>query len=164
MYEIDGIPVVEIRPTDDAGTIKTGVSERIIPIHNALLQGGFLSFVKARKGKPLFYGRSSGDPEKLHGSKGVSNKLRDWIRDLGFKDPRKKPSHAIRSWFKSAAMDAGMTDRMVDAIQGHAPRSEGDGYFTPPVHQMLAALEKLELPPKPRLSDRAGGVDIVTVL
>jgi hypothetical protein len=62
--------------------------------------------VKVRGKGPLFYGRSSGDPTRKHASKGVSNRVGEWVRASGFTDPRKDPNHALRHWFKSAASRA----------------------------------------------------------
>jgi integrase len=138
---------LDIQPAPDAGTIKEDVSKRQVPIHPTLIEDGFLEFVKARGDGPLFYRKSSGDPTKKHASKGVSNHIGAWIRGIGFDDKRKAPNHALRHWFKTRVPDFGVADRMVDKLQGHAPRSEADKYYEPTLRQKFAAVSKIVLPP-----------------
>ncbi len=146
----DGIHYLDIKPAPDAGSIKEEVSERTVPLHPQLIADGFLEFVKSKGDGPLFYNRSSGDPTKKHASKGVTNHLGAWIRENGFTDPRKAPSHGLRHWFKTEASRVGIDSRDVDKLQGHAPRSEADKYYHPDLAMKLAALEKLNLPPVKR--------------
>ena len=93
---IDGIHVLELRPAEDGGSFKNEGSERTVPLHPAIIAEGFLDFVKVRGKGPLFYGRSSGDPTRKHASKGVSNRVGEWVRASGFTDTRKDPNHALR--------------------------------------------------------------------
>ena len=48
----DGIHAIKISP--EAGTTKTGKA-RIVPLHEHLVEQGFLAFVKANGDGPLFY-------------------------------------------------------------------------------------------------------------
>jgi hypothetical protein len=43
-------------------------------------------------------------------------------------DERAQPNHAWRHRFKSISRNAGFDPRVVDAIQGHAPRTSGGNY------------------------------------
>jgi integrase len=124
VVEIEGIPVMKIAPAPDGGTIKNVGSERDVPIHPAIIERGFLDFVESRVAGPLFYTgrkmkREAGGRPPKHASKGVANHLASWIREQGFCDPRKDPSHALRHWFKSKCLALGVQDSVVDAIQGH---------------------------------------------
>ncbi|MER8528254.1 hypothetical protein [Mesorhizobium sp. M1272] len=112
-----------------------------------MIEDGFLEFVQARGDGPLFYGKSSGDREKKHASKGVSNRLGTWIRENGFNDKRIDPNHGLRHWFKTHADDVGIQARMVDKLQGHAPSTEAAKYYHPELSTKLAALKKIKLPP-----------------
>jgi integrase len=125
--EIDGVLVLELRPAEDGGTFKNIGSERVVPLHPALVQAGFLDFVAAKRG-PLFYGRNTGSGER-HASKGTVNHLAGWIRKQpGFNNPRKAPSHALRHWWKSKASQIGIPDSRADAIQGHKTQGEASTY------------------------------------
>lgn len=143
---VNGQHVIEIQPAPDAGTIKTEESERTLPLHPALINEGFLDFVRQRGDGPLFYGRSSGNREKKHASKSVSDRLAKWIRENGFTDKRKAPNHAFRHWFKSTLINSGEDSRVVDKLQGHADKSDAATYYAANYDRMLAALKKLPLP------------------
>ena len=124
----NGVHFMEIKSAPDGGSLKTPNSERKVPLHPALIKDGFLDFVQTKGEGPLFYRRSSGNPNKRHASKGVSNHMAEWIREQGFRDPRKAPNHAFRHWWKSTAARIGMQDSLADAIQGHAGHSVASTY------------------------------------
>lgn len=126
--EIDGVLAMELRPAEDGGTFKNAGSERLVPLHPALVEAGFLNFVQEKKRGPLFYGRVTGRGER-HASKGTVNHLAGWIRkQSGFDNPRKAPSHALRHWWKSTASRVGIPDSRADAIQGHSTQGEAARY------------------------------------
>jgi integrase len=118
----NGVHFMEIKAARDGGSLKTPNSERKVPLHPVLIEDGFLDFVKAQGPGPLFYLRSSGDPNRRHASKTLSNRVAEWIREQGFRDPRKAPNHALRHWWKTAALNTGFRDSLAHAIQGHAGR------------------------------------------
>jgi integrase len=86
IVEIDGIHVMRIAPAEDGGTLKNEGSERDVPIHPAIIERGFLDFVKQRGSGPLFYGKKGHG--QRHASKPVANHLAAWIREQGFTDGR----------------------------------------------------------------------------
>lgn len=145
--EVDGIPALVLAPAEDGGSLKNEGSERTVPIHHALIEQGFLDFVKERGGGPLFYRKSSGKPTKKHASKGVTNRLAAWIREAGFDDLRKAPNHAFRHWFKSFAPEVGISDSMADAIQGHAGKTVASRCRHFSIKSMAEAIASLPLPP-----------------
>ncbi|MBS4019598.1 MAG: hypothetical protein KGZ68_15350, partial [Dechloromonas sp.] len=145
--EVEGQWVMVIAPAEDGGSLKNEGSERTVPLHPALVEAGFLDFVRERGQGPLFYRRSSGKASKRHASKGVSNRLSAWIRAAGFTDPRKAPAHAFRHWFKSAASRRGVADSLADAIQGHATASVASRYRHFDMKDMAKALAAIPLPP-----------------
>ena len=126
--DIDGVTVLDLKPAEDGGTFKNAGSERVVPVHPALIEAGFIEFTRDIKKGPLFYGRSSERSER-HVSKGVVNHLAAWIRKQpNFDDPRKAPMHAFRHWWKTAASRVGMPDSQADFIQGHKTQSESGRY------------------------------------
>ena len=124
----NGVHFMEIKAAPDGGSLKTPNSERHVPLHPALIKDGFLDFVKTKGEGPLFYRRSSGNPNKRHASKGVLNHMAEWIRGEGFDNPRKAPNHAFRHWWKSTAARVDVQDSLADAIQGHAGHSVASTY------------------------------------
>jgi integrase len=133
--------------TPDAGTIKTGKA-RIVPIHQHLIEQGFLEFVRSRRKGPLFsdpagqQGPSDPTNPKRPRSVSVRQRLGDWVRKLGVADRELKPNHAWRHTFKQIADRVGISERTSDEITGHAHRTIGAKYGAPTVADMAAALEK----------------------
>ena len=88
----NGVYFMEIKPAPDGGSLKTPNSERRVPLHPVLIKDGFLDFVKTKGEGPLFYQRGSGDPNKLHASKGVTNHMAAWVRKQEDKERSTKGS------------------------------------------------------------------------
>jgi integrase len=137
-----------MRLTPDAGPIKTRQT-RIVPIHEHIIEQGFLDMVRRVGSGPLFYNldkapRANADPLKPSRSRAATARaqLSDWVRELGVKDPEVSPTHAWRHTFKQRAARNGIVENVHDAITGHAPASEGRKYTVPTVEDMAAALKK----------------------
>jgi len=143
-----GIDVMVIRPAEDGGSLKNEFSERTVPLHPALIEAGFLDFVRQRGQGPLFYRKSSGDPAKKHASKGVTNRLAGWIRSNGFTEKRKAPNHALRHWFINKGQSLGVLDSVIDAIVGHERGSE---YRHGHLPTLTEAVLKIPVPPLDRI-------------
>jgi integrase len=125
---VDGIWIIEISP--DAGTVKNNQS-RHVPIHLHIVEQGFIRAINPNDDAPLFYDQSriknAGPTNRYY--KKVGERLRDWIREeVGISDPAVQPNHGWRHTFKTRAIDAGVPERIADAIQGHSPRSVGQTY------------------------------------
>ncbi|MFD0938385.1 tyrosine-type recombinase/integrase [Methylobacterium trifolii] len=150
--EEDGVPVLRITPAPDGASLKTVGSERVIPMHPAVLASGFVEFARSMKG-PLFYGgrprrNVRKDGEGRHPSKGTSNRVSKWVRELpGFQDKRKDPNHAMRHWLKSAAAKAGVLDSVANYIQGHTDSSVAGHYrHFDDMKSLAAELAKIPIP------------------
>jgi integrase len=115
-----------IRITPDAGSVKTG-EFRDVPLHPHLIELGFLEFVSASDNGPLFYSKVT-RKGRTHPSKQVAGRVSEWVRSLGVVAANVKPSHGWRHRFKTIGLEVGMNGRVLDAIQGHAPRTAGDAY------------------------------------
>ncbi|HEY8383776.1 MAG TPA: hypothetical protein VIL09_16665 [Microvirga sp.] len=147
VIQLDGVWALRLTP--EAGTIKSGEA-RLIPIHEHLIEQGFLDFVRDSGNGPLFYDPAArrkvdnGDPTKPGQPQAVKsrNKLAGWVRDLGVDDPELSPNHAWRHTFKQVADRHGVSERVSDAITGHAPQSEGRKYGQPTLVDMAAALTR----------------------
>lgn len=96
-----------------AGSIKSG-AYRLVPIHQHLIDLGFLDFVDASDEGPLF-------------AKGSYKRVLDHVRAV-VTDERVQPNHGWRHRLKTIARNLGLDHRIVDAIQGHAPRTAGEDY------------------------------------
>lgn len=114
------------RISPDAGSVKTG-GYRDVPLHRQVIALGFLEFVKAAKPGPLFH--SAKTPERyLAGARITAGKLSEWLQSANLVPEGVQPSHGWRHRFKTQGRELGLSDRIVDAIQGHAGTTAGDNY------------------------------------
>ena len=151
--QLRGVDVIErdgihgLRITPDAGTVKNKKT-RVVPIHDHLIEQGFLEFVKKHGAGPMFYrvAKQDGGNDLLKATKPryaqARQRLADWVRDLGISDPELLPNHAWRHTFKRIADRAGITERMSDYITGHAHKTAGAGYGAPILSDMAEVLKR----------------------
>lgn len=136
-----GIWIIHITP--EAGSVKT-YKARSVPIHSHLIEQGFHKLGRAGDDTPLFY-----DPGAYRGGKDgnphfkkVGERLAKWVRSLGVEGVA--PNHGWRHRFKTVARAVRMDPEARDAIQGHAPKTEGQAYGEWPLEALRAEVEKLE--------------------
>lgn len=137
--------------------LKTEASERIVPVHPALIRAGFLRFVKSR-GQPadrLF-------PELREGPNGgYSHDLSRWfgrhLDRIGLGDPT-LTFHGFRHGFRDAGARARIPDATIDVLGGWRTPGVGAGYGNRRalVELLFGELKKVEygefrLPKVPRL-------------
>lgn len=142
IYKINGVWVFRITP--DAGTVKSNVA-RIIPIHDHLIDQGIINALKVKDG-PIFYDpalRRNTDGNVRY-TKKVGERLRDWIRSsVGINDPHVQPNHGWRHTFKTLSLEVGISERVADFIQGHAPKTVGQSYGSVSLPVLVSAISKI---------------------
>src|SRR5882757_5624233 len=139
VIKVDDVWCMKFDP--EAGSLKTSGSERIIPVHPALVENGFLKFVAATKPGPLFAALS---PDKFGKRGGNGTKvIGRFVRQLGLKDPRLSPSHSWRHRIKTSGRKYGLAPDILDAITGHGARSVADSYGEFPVAALLREISKI---------------------
>ena len=132
----DGTHALLITP--EAGTVKNRKA-RVVPLHEHLIEQGFLNFVAKHGDGPLFYTpRKSKKPPYAQ----ARQRLADWVRSLGITDAELQPNHAWRHTFKQIADHAGITERTSNYITGHSHRNMGATYGAPTLPHMADALKK----------------------
>jgi integrase len=153
MTQLRGADVIQregihgVRITPEAGTVKNNKS-RVVPIHEHLIEQGFLEFVGIHGAGPMFYRVAKGDgvDDPLNVKKPrytqARQRLADWVRKLRVSDPELLPNHAWRHTFKQIADRAGISERMSDYITGHAHKSAGAGCGAPILSDMGEALKR----------------------
>ncbi|MDF9790849.1 UNVERIFIED_ORG: integrase [Methylobacterium sp. SuP10 SLI 274] len=135
--------IIYIRITPDAGPVKSG-QYRDVPVHSQLVELGFLDFVKAAGDGPLFYDAAKHRKEDAqHPSKIVAARVSTWVRSLGLIDKAVSPSHGWRHRFKTVGREAEISDRVLDALQGHAGRTAGDNYGDVTLKTRDAAIRRM---------------------
>jgi integrase len=147
----DGIHAMKLSP--ESGTIKTRKT-RLVPLHEHLIEQGFLDFVKTNGVGPLFYNDAPrttrtkpappDDPTNPKRPRAVKARERvaSWVRDLGISDPELLPNHAWRHTFKAIGFRCGMPEKVIDTICGHAPATVGRGYGEPTLSDKANELKK----------------------
>lgn len=140
--QIEGVWTINITP--EAGGVKSGKA-RIVPVHEHLIEQGFLDVVKAQGKGPLFYNpeRGRGGKDANPHFKKMGERLAAWVRKLGVDDPDVQPNHAWRHLFKTTARSVRMDPEARDTIQGHAMDSEGKKYGVYPLPLLAEELAKL---------------------
>ncbi|UWR17569.1 site-specific integrase [Sulfitobacter pontiacus] len=129
------------RITPDAGTVKSG-GYRDVPLHAQIVAEGFVEFVEHADEGPLFHNATK--PEKFKGAAVVvSNKLSDWLRKGGLVPDGIQPNHAWRHRLKTQCRELGISDRVADAIQGHAGRTAADHYGDVTIKTKADAIARL---------------------
>lgn len=128
-----------IRLTPEAGSIKTG-QFRTVPVHEHLIAEGFLEFVRVVNDGPLFcnVGR---DGTTTGPAEGVGDRVREFVRTV-VRDPEVQPNHGWRYTFKTRGHEAGIPERTLDAICGHAPRTQGARYTKVTPTAMVEAMKR----------------------
>jgi integrase len=143
---LEGIDAIRITP--EAGTVKTRKA-RVVPLHEHLIEQGFLVFAKRSGRGPLFYNepkdapatREPTNPPKPRYTR-TRERIGDWVRGLGVMDPELQPNHAWRHTFKQIGHRHEIAEHVLDAMVGHAPASVGRAYGAPTLVDMAKALQR----------------------
>lgn len=104
--------------TPEAGGVK-GKEFRRVPLHPQLIELGFIDFVSAAPGGPLFRRDKKGKPK---GRGGVANRLREFVRGI-VSDPGVQPNHGWRHRFITQARKHKLNTELRRMITGHKGKS-----------------------------------------
>ncbi len=148
---VEGVAVLRIHDEGAGRSVKNSDSRRMTPLHPALIQEGFLTYVAdLPAGSPLF---PDVKPDAVFGlrSTEAGKKIGRWLRtDLAMVDPRISPNHSWRHWFIDAARRVSMPVEVRSALTGHSAKMDESAGYGEGVGSMLgvlaAALAKVALP------------------
>lgn len=124
LREHDGRWILRITP--DAGSVKTG-QYRDVPLHRQVVTLGFTEFVRAASPGPLFHAARTKD-KCLANARATAGRLSEWLQKLGLVPEGVAPNYGWRHRFKTIGRELGVSDRVLDAIQGHPGRTASDAY------------------------------------
>jgi integrase len=140
-FRVDGgMHVVRITPA--AGTVKAG-GYRDVPLHDQIIDSGFLQFLGSAPQGPLFYPLKPGKSARV-GATTVAGRVTEWLQSLKVIPEGVSPNHGWRHRFKTVGRELGISDRVLDAIQGHAAKTAGDSYGDVTLRAKYAAI--LQMP------------------
>ena len=114
------------RSRDEAGPVKTDEARDVV-LHRQIIKTDFLDFVKVSPGGYLFISPIDDEFGIRKAVKTARNKVNMFVREV-VPDPHVDPSHGWRHRFKTVEIDECVEMRVLDAIQGHAPRNISEGY------------------------------------
>ncbi|MFA8385364.1 MAG: DUF6538 domain-containing protein [Pelagibaca sp.] len=130
-----------IRISPDAGTVKSG-GYRDVPLHRQIIACGFGDFVKAAGQGPLFH--KGKEPASYQAkAKRIANQLAEWLRKEGITPDGVQPNHGWRHRLKTQCRELGISERVFDAIQGHAGRTASDNYGDVTLRTKIDAIARL---------------------
>lgn len=112
--------------TPEAGPVKTDEARDVV-LHTQIMEEGFLAFFEKSKGGYLFIDPKAGELGVRNAVKTARNNVNEFVREV-VKDKNVDPSHGWRHRFKTIGIDQGVEMRVLDAIQGDAPRNVSEGY------------------------------------
>ena len=145
---IDGHPCLHIRlEYREAGSsLKNENSQRVVPLHGALIAEGFLTYVKGLPSAgPLFPNLTPDRFGKRAGT--ATKKISRWVRrEVGIADSRKAPSHSWRHWFKTQCRKAGIPEEVHDALTGHSGGGVGRDYGSYGPDVLVDAINRIRSP------------------
>lgn len=127
-----------MRITPDAGTVKAG-GYRDVPVHSQIVELGFMTFVQGAPEGPLFY---AGPEISVTAARTVAGRVSQWLQSLDIIPAGVSPNHGWRHRFKTVGRELEISDRVLDAIQGHAGKTAGDNYGDVTIAARKAALDK----------------------
>lgn len=129
---------LEITPL--AGPVKTDEARKVV-IHAQLVALGFLEFVAKAAQGPLFL-KPATDGYHRGQMQALKNRLSEHVRTL-VPDPNVAPNHGWRHRFKTIGIDVGISERVLDAIQGHRPRNVSASYGEVSLRAQASAMAKI---------------------
>lgn len=126
--------------------LKNDDSNRMVPLHPAVLRAGFLDYVAARRregGTELFPSLKPGLDGKR--TQAFSKRFSRHIRGLGI-TYRGKVYHSFRHGFKTACRRARIEEEIHDALTGHSNGGIGRLYGDHEITTLAEAVAKLSIP------------------
>lgn len=139
----DGLYCLDIMTNgdDDERGVKTESSRREIPLHQDLIDKGFLEYVQTLPVDGQLFPKLKPCPDGYYGTAFG----KEWGKYLKAKVELKttaSPSHGFRHTFKTLCRLSGMPEDVMDAIAGHAANTVARGYGVMPLARMAEELKK----------------------
>lgn len=128
VLQIRGIWVVNVDKADEESTLKTENAYRVVPIHQALIDHGFLEFVQKRKNRPQLFDDKPFGPDRDWSN----NLVRRYTRHLtraGFLGNPRPTVYGFRHTFIDELQQAQVPENIVSELVGHAKPGFTYGHY-----------------------------------
>ncbi|MDQ0421101.1 integrase [Peteryoungia aggregata LMG 23059] len=134
VFEVQGDWFMHIRVGEGRRT-KTNKARKV-PVHPALIEEGFIEFVKARPAGKLFEGTHQ------------DQRLREWVREVPLKgqEHTPPPNHGFRHLFEDALF-GGVNEKAALYIMGRSSGSSADDYGGSDLRLMELAIQMKKVRP-----------------
>ncbi len=127
----------------DTRGVKNDGSRRLIPLHPALIDRGFLSYVETvRSADGQLFPKLKPNPAGYYGAS-FGKRWAIYLREVVKLDTTVPPAHGFRHTFKTLCRGANIHEEVSDAITGHAGGNRvARDYGTMPLERMARELEQ----------------------
>ncbi len=110
----------------DEQRLKNNSSRRRIPVHQTLVDLGFINFVQQQKGPLVFSELTPDNYGRL--TAGFSRSFGYFLRNTCKITDTRKAFHSFRHLFKDTMREMGVREEVSDALSGHSNGSSARGY------------------------------------
>ncbi len=147
--EVQGIPCLRFDDSREDQNLKNGSSRRVIPLHPALIDLGFVGHVHQIKSSGVVRLFPELEPTRDKLGHAPSKWFSRYKHKQGVTDAR-KTFHSFRHTFIDDMRDAGVQDSLVKRMVGHEDNSVTFGIYgsRTPLKAMLEALQYLDWMPE----------------
>lgn len=152
IQRVNGVWCIRICDLDDEQEIKTESSFRRVPLHNKVIQAGFLVYaakIAAAGHQRLFPTLSNDNANRIY-SNAVGKWFGRYLSTIGLDDPR-LDFHSFRYSFKQQCSLCGVSNEVRDALSGHwvGTKDSGRAYLVGENRQysypmLVEAIERLD--------------------
>lgn len=138
--EASGIWHLNIRP-GEGQTVKTASSRRKVPLHDDLLDLGFLQYRDSLPTDSRLFPKLTSHPSEGYGHN-FGKLWGKYLREVVGLNCQASPAHGFRHAFKTICRDAHITGEVHDWITGHSAPNVGGSYGTNPLKRMAEELAR----------------------
>lgn len=131
-----------------ARTVKTDSSTRSVPLHPAIIEEGFLEYLRSLPGGEQYLFGGSWADKNGDRTKTPANRLRDWLK-LQLPDAdwqRLSPCHSFRHWMVSECRRANIDGDYSRVLTGHEAKDVHGRYGPADVPILYEAIKRISSP------------------
>lgn len=135
-----GIWYLSIQSGEDK-TVKTSNSIRKVPLHDDLIELGFINYHQTLSTSSRLFPKLQSHPVNGYGH-AIGKAWAKYLKQVVQLDSQASPSHGFRHTFKTLCREAGIETAVSDWITGHASTNVGATYGINPLQRMANELKK----------------------